>query len=237
MSWTLVTGGAKGLGAEICKRLAEREHNILVHYNTSLNSAEETVKYCRKYGVKAEMIHGDFSSETSVEKFTTELQAGYDSISVLINNVGNYSNKPLLETSYEEWQTLMQVNFLAPMMLIGKLLPGIKSAQGSIINIGVSGLTAMRSNISNTAYGMTKLNLWMATRSLAKDLACENVRVNMVSPGQLENSVDRPADQKRLPMQRLGTLQEVAGTVAYLLNKESAYITGQNIEVAGGLGL
>lgn len=236
MTWTLVTGGAQGLGAEICKKLSAQGHNIVVQYHKSLKNAEEVVTACRNNGVEAEMLHGDFSTIQSTQQFAKAFCEQF-SAQNLVNNVGEYLLKPLLETTPEEWLHLMQVNVIAPLMITKSLLPSIIASQGSIINIGVSGLGNMRSNIANTAYGMTKLHLWTMTKAWAREFAAENVRVNMVSPGILDNSIDRPQDISKLPMGRLGTTLEVAQTVAFLLDDKNGYITGQNIEVAGALGL
>lgn len=236
MAWTLVTGGAKRLGAEICRTLAKQGHNIIVHYHTCHHEALDVVASCQKMGVKADCIQGDFSSPESTLHFTQNFINRFTSAENLINNAGNYLIKSALNTPENAWHGLFQVNLHAPMALIQALTPGIKQAQGNIINIGVSGINAMRANQYATAYSMTKMCLLMLTKSLAKELASSNVRVNMVSPGQLDISVDKPTDPTSLPMQRLGTPEEVALVIAFLLEK-GQYITGQNIEVAGGLGL
>lgn len=233
--WTLVTGGAGGLGAVICKTLAEQGLNIAVHYNRSSREAAKVVQACRECGVKAESIQGSFSTPEATQEFIKLFLAQFSAAHILINNAGDYFNKPLLDTTEEEWRKLFQVNFHAPMTLMAALAPGIKKSQGSIINIGVSGLHALQANVVNTAYGATKLSLWLATKALSRELAHFQVRVNMVSPGQLENSVDRPSDLARLPMRRLGKPLEVAKTIAFLLSGDSAYITGQNIDIAGAI--
>lgn len=236
MKWTLVTGGAKRLGAEICRTLAKQGHNILVHYNTSKTDAKKIVDECVSHGVKAVSIQGDFTTPESTEKFIKALQT-YPEIENLINNVGNYLVKPATATTDEEWQTLFQINFHAPVSLIQTLLPSLKKSHGNIINIGVSGLETMRANTTFPAYLATKSSLLLMTKSYAKELASFGVRVNMVSPGQLENSIDRPESPKAIPIGRFGTTTDVARVISFLIAKESSYITGQNIEVAGGLGL
>ena len=231
MDWTLVTGGAKGLGAQICLTLAELGLPILLHYRSSEAEAANVIEACRQLGVEAEKIQGDFSTETSTQEFVGRLQRFH--VSNLINNVGNYLIKSALETSEEEWKDLFQINFQAPLALIRSLISSIKEAQGSIVNIGVAGLNTIRADTYCTAYSMSKLSLWMLTKSLAKELASSLVRVNMVSPGHMENSVDLP-DLFSLPMKRPVSLKEVAGVVLFLLAKENRDVTGQNIEVAGG---
>lgn len=236
MSWTLVTGGARRLGAEICKTLAAKGHNILVHYNTSLHEADQVVTACKKMGVCAESIQGDFSSPITTEEFIKNLLERFSSIDNLINNVGNYNSSTALHTSAEEWDALFQVNLHAPFRIILALIPSIKRQKGSILNIGVAGIDNMRSARLTAAYSATKVALLSLTKSLARELAPDHVRVNMISPGQLENSIDKP-DPMKLPMQRMGTTSEVSRVIAFLLEKENSYITGQNIEIAGGVGL
>ncbi len=235
--WAIITGGAKGLGAEICKCLAAKGHNLLIHYNTSALEAFQIKETCREFGVKAECIQGDFSSSESVDKFLRNLLDNSFKIEILVNNAGNYCIKSQLETSDAEWQALFQTNLHAPVALVRALLPTLIEQRGAIINIGVAGINQVHADIYCTAYTASKLALWMTTRSLARELAPRGVRVNMVSPGVLDNSIDKQRLQPQLPMQRPGSLHEVARVVAFLLETESGYITGQNIEVAGGLRL
>lgn len=247
--WSLVTGAAKGLGAEICRNLASKGHNLLVHYNKSRQEAERLAHECIEMGVDAAIIQGDFSSIETTDNFITQLKVPINyyrlgqaineneapRIAYLINNVGNYLVESLLSTKIEEWQHLFQTNLYAPIALINAFLPSIKKQQGAIINIGVAGITGIPADIYASSYTATKLALWFATKSFAKALACDGVRVNMVSPGMLQNSVDLNCDI--IPMGRPGMLEEVARMVEFLLNRENSYITGQNIEVAGALRL
>jgi NAD(P)-dependent dehydrogenase (short-subunit alcohol dehydrogenase family) len=235
--WTLVTGAAKGLGAEICLTLADQGFPILVHYNTSYEEANALVTACRKKGVRAESIQGDLTSSKTTQDFIKEVLVKFPHINVLINNVGNYLIQTALNTSIEKWSELFETNLHAPFALCQALSPTLKSHKGSIINIGTAGLTAIRSDTRAPAYNITKMGLLLLTKSLAKELAPFDVRVNMVSPGRLANSIDLPVDLSSIPMKRLGTLTEVSQVVAFLLEKGNDYITGQNIEVAGGLGL
>lgn len=235
MNWTLVTGGAKGLGAEICRILASEGHAILVHYRNSRQEAEDVVARCREYGVESHKIEGDFSSMESTLQFTEQCLKRFPQIKNLINNVGDDLIRSSAETTPEEWQYLFQVNVHAPFMLSHALIPALKAAKGSIINIGVSGINQVRASTERPAYMASKLSLLMLTKSLAKELASSQVRVNMVSPGYLENSKTLP--NTLLPMRRLGTLEECARVVSFLLREENGYVTGQNIEVSGGIGL
>lgn len=231
--WTLVTGGAKRLGAALCLALAEKGHAIVVHYHQSQKEALQVVAACQALGVKACAIQGDFSSTASVQDFVQRYLQQFPDTKNLINNVGNYLIRSALQTSFEEWMLLFQVNLHTPFMLTQALAPSLIQQQGNIIHIGVSGLKPHAAHIYSTAYTLTKEGLWGLTLATARELAPQKVRVNMVSPGQLDISVDCHP----IPMQRPGSCWEVCRVVSFLLDSESQYITGQNIEVAGGLGL
>jgi NAD(P)-dependent dehydrogenase (short-subunit alcohol dehydrogenase family) len=237
MAWTLVTGGARRLGAEICTTLAEKGHPVLIHFNQSEAEAEQLVRQCHLKGVEAASIHGDFSTIESTEAFVEDCRQRFLPIKHLINNVGNYLVKSALETTIEECAALFQTNLYVPFILSQAFLPTIKSHRGTIINLGTTGIGAINANAQFTVYRMTKMSLYMLTKSLAKELAPFQVRVNMVSPGYLENAVDLPAILPKLSMQRPGFSREIARVIAFLMEEESGYITGQNIEIAGGVAL
>jgi NAD(P)-dependent dehydrogenase (short-subunit alcohol dehydrogenase family) len=235
MKWTLVTGGAQRLGENICKKLAQNGHNVIIHYNTSFENAIKIAMECRNFGVESECIQGDFSTAFTTQDFIRNLLLKFPSIHHLINNVGNYLNIPLLNTSTEQWNALFQTNLNASFAITQALLPSIIKSKGRIINIGMAGISNFRTAKSCPAYSMTKIGLLALTRALAQELAPHNVCVNMVSPGQLENSVD--LDLTKLPMKRAETLEEIIRVIIFLLDKESEHITGQNIEISGGYAL
>ena len=235
MGWTLVTGGGKNLGAEVCITLARHGYPILVHYNKSKEEALEIVNVCRRIGTEAECVCGDFSTIEGVETFIEKAKE-FGKIENLINNVGTYAVKSGLETPTDVWVDIFQTNIHTRFMLSKAFSEDLKSFSGSIINIGVVGLQNLYANTYCTAYMCAKHALWALTCSLAKELASSQVRVNMVSPGYLSTSVGLP-DVTTLPMGRAATFREVADVIVFLLNKNNRYITSQDIEVAGGYKL
>lgn len=236
MAWTLVTGGAKGLGADLCHTLAKEGYSIVVHYNRSEKEALEVVKTCKTFGGEAAAIQGDFSSLDSLFDFTRRYAVQFSDTQHLINNVGNYLIKSATQTEVDEWMALFQTNLHSPFILIKELLNSLIRLKGQVINIGMCGLETNQARTCSTAYHMTKASLLMLTRSFAKELAPHGVRVNMISPGQLTTSVNLP-EACKLPMGRPAACWEVSRIAAFLLHPDSAYLTGQNIEVAGGVGL
>lgn len=231
--WTLVTGGAKRLGAALCLALAEKGHSVVVHYNQSRKEALEIAANCQAISGQATIIQGDFSTAENVKEFAVRYMEQFPETVALINNIGDYFIGSALQTSIENWIYLFQVNLHTPFILTQALVPSLIHHKGQIINIGASGLKRHSANTYATAYHLSKEGLLGLTVSLARELAPQGIRVNMVSPGLLNFSVD----QYPIPMNRPAYCHEVCRVVNFLLDPDSMYITGQNIEVAGGLGL
>lgn len=237
MRWALVTGGAKRLGAQLCLDLAAKGYSVLIHYHTSRKEAEEVAENCRSLGAQAEIFQGDFSTSAGVDEFIRVCHVRSPSIEILINNVGSYLIKPASVTTLEEWNAIFQSNVHTPFALCRAFLPSLCQNHGSIINIGVAGINNIHANTYSTAYMTAKMSLLMLTKSLAKEMAPKGVRINMVSPGYMEDGLDLPKEVDRLPMKRLAAFSEVSRVITDLLEPQSSYITGQNIEVAGGVRL
>jgi NAD(P)-dependent dehydrogenase (short-subunit alcohol dehydrogenase family) len=223
----LVTGAARGLGAAIALALSKSGHQVVIHYRSNQLQAAKMAAQCN-----APMIQGDFSSPELTRDFIRRYKEQFPETEGIVNNVSQYLLSSLVNTSEEKWQELFQINLHAPFTLIQALLPTLKT----VVNIGQSGLLAHRAAPYAAAYRSTKQALYYMTLSFAKELASQNITVNMVSPGFLENAVDLlPLDS--LPMKRAGKLDEVAEIVVTLFSDKARYITGQNIEIAGGVGL
>lgn len=226
--WTLVTGGAKELGREICLELAKEGHNVSIHYLCSEKEALTTASECRKFGVEAECIQGDLRYP---EEFAKSYLKRFFPTRFLVNTVGPFLQSSVQDIKREQWEEIFSTNLFAPLLLIKALLPSLRSLEGAVVNLGVVGVDRFHPTLSCGGYSAAKAALWQATRSLARELAEERVRINMVSPGYLEHSVVMPA---KLPMGRLASSKEVAKLILFLLSDSAGYITGQNIEIAGG---
>jgi len=235
MRWTLITGGAKRLGKALCEHFAKKGRSLLIHYRQSETEAKELMLRCRDLGAPAEIVQGDFSTLDSTMQFAKDILARFPNVEHLVNNVGTYFVGSALKTPLNAWEEVLSTNLNAPFILSTAFAPSIINAKGTIINIGIAGLSSLRADTYSTAYMIAKTGLLQLTRSLAKELAPHQVRVNMVSPGYLETAVDLPKDFGKIPMGRTTTLQEVVNVVDFLMNSPS--ITGQNIEVAGGIRL
>jgi 3-oxoacyl-[acyl-carrier protein] reductase len=242
MKTALVTGSARRLGREIALRLAGGGYFTFVHYLGSRRQAESLLETIRKRGGRGALVRGDLGDPAEVESLAVSVREELRKLKarrldVLVNNVGVYKTGPLLEFSADDFDTVLRTNLSGAFRLIRALQPLFPKG-GSIINIGYAGVEALSGSTHNTAYLISKTGLLVLTKSLAQALGAAGVRVNMVSPGILSNSVelpDRPAEF--VPMQRLGTIGEVADAVEFLIGDGARYITGVNLDVAGGYHL
>lgn len=235
MSWTLITGGAQRLGRAIALALAEKHKDLVIHYRSSEKEAHALAADLRKKGARAEILQGDFSTSQTTRDFLKRYLAQFSDTEALIYTVGDYLLGSPLEIDSAQLSALVHPNCLAALELAQALAPSLKEHTGSITTIGMVGCGQLRANTHAFGYNLTKVALWMLTQSLAKELAPAKVRVNMVSPGYMEESVDLPKEP--LPFSRVATHEEVARAVAFLADPASSYITGQNLEVAGGVRL
>ncbi|ANX03678.1 SDR family NAD(P)-dependent oxidoreductase [Immundisolibacter cernigliae] len=235
----LVTGAARRTGRGLALALARAGADVVVHYGQSRQDAESAVAEIAALGRRGFAISADLSrpgqAETLIEASLT--QAGR--LDVLINNIGNYPLGDPLGLSPDQFRATLETNLTAPYALIRAALPALlASGAGQVINLGYAGVEHMIANTRAMAYQISKAGLLVLTRSLAQALGSQGVRVNMVSPGHIDNSVDLPADiASHVPLGRPARIDDIAGVVLFLLSPAGAYITGANIEVAGGYRL
>lgn len=234
MKYALVTGSCVRTGRAIARRLASDRWHVCVHGKPScLESAEETARLCREAGGGASVHLADISNFDGCRKLVDSLDLPH--LDLLVHNVGVYHVGPLLETDSSTWDRLMRTNLEAPLHL-NRMLVDRMPAGSSIVGLGYVGTSKLAATTKTAAYSISKTGLLVMTRCLALELAPRGIRVNMVSPGQLENSVDLPEDiSRRVPLGRAGKADEVAEAVAWLASERAAYVTGQDLEIAGGL--
>jgi 3-oxoacyl-[acyl-carrier protein] reductase len=230
----LVTGSAKRLGRAIALRLGGLGYHVWIHYLTSRAEAEKTLEDLREAGGTGSLMRGDMASRRDVRAMAARVKKESGRLDALVNNVGVYRTGKLLEYPVDDFERTLQANLTGSFQLVQECLPLFRPGSG-IVNIGYAGLESLTASAHNTAYLISKSGLFILTKSLALALGPRGVRVNMVSPGILENSVElprRPRDQ--VPLGRLGTLGDVCDAVEFMLGKKAGYVTGVNLDVAGG---
>ena len=235
MRRALVTGSAVRVGRAIAVALAEDGWFVYVHARCDAEAARETLELVRAAGGQGDVVVGDIVSREGCEAVFSQIEG--EALDLLVNNVGVYSTGPLSTLDPSEWDRLLRTNLDGTFHCCQLAIPRLRSG-GSIVNLGYVGVQSLAGTVKTAAYSVTKAGILVLTRSLALELAPRGIRVNMVSPGQLDNSVDLPEDHAcRIPLGRAGTPQDVAQAVLWLSSDKASYVTGQNLDVAGGLML
>ncbi len=230
----LVTGAGRRVGRTIAVALGARGMRVVVHYNGSAEGAHETARMIRAAGGRATVVQADLADVAQAARLVDDTLEAEGELAALVNSAAVMHRTPVGETTPELWDEMFAVNVRAPYFLAQRAAPALRTARGSIVNI--ADLAAFESWPAYVPHGMTKAAVVQMTRALANALAPE-IRVNAVAPGVVllpEGWSDADAERlrKTTPLRRLGTPEDVAGAVVYLL--EAEYVTGEVIKVDGG---
>ena len=233
MPAALITGSAKGIGKAIALTLARTGYDVAIHYQHSQQGAQAVVTEALGLGVRALSLQANLTRADEAQTLVKEAQAALGSLEVLVNNVGNYHNGPLEDLSLETWHEMFDSNLHATFYTCQTAVPIMRQQGGGrIINLGYAGAEQLIARPNIVAYGIAKTGVILYSKALAKSEAKNQITVNVISPGVIENSVSQPIAE--IPMQRTGNLSELTAAVRYLLSPEASYITGITLEVAGG---
>ena len=233
----VVTGGARRLGRHLCLTLSARGYDVVILYRASSDDARSLERAIAATGRHARTLPLDVGVESQVADVFAEIGREEGRVDLLVNNVGNYNPQPVTSLTPATWDATLATNLSGAYYCCFHALPLMPSG-GNIVNIGMAGLEGVRANVRGADYYVSKTGLLVLTRALAAAHAERRIRVNMVSPGQLDNSVDLPPPAEiglTVPLGRAGTMHDVAQAVEYLL--DAGYVTGANIDVAGGYRL
>lgn len=240
-AWVVVTGGSRGIGHAITLDFAERGANVAIVYLEHHAAADETVQAARAKGVQAEKIQVDVSDHAAIQEALTKIIAAHGQVDVLVNCAGINRDKTLAKLAVEQWQEVIDTNLTGAFNCSKAVWEPMKARKyGRIISI--SSIIGQAGGFGQTNYSASKAGLLGFTKSLAQEGARNGITVNAVCPGFIDTDMVRamPADVldgivKRIPVQRLGLPEEIARAVTFLASPQSAYITGQAINVNGGL--
>lgn len=233
----VVTGGARRLGRHLCETLAARGYRIVIVYRSSEADAASLVDTLTSSGASARAVRADISVHAEVEALFANVRSQEGRVDLLLNNVGNYNPQDVTKLDPAVWDATIAANLSGAYYCCYHALRVLPD-DGQIINIGMAGLEGIRANRRGADYYVSKTGLLVLTRALAAGYAERRIRVNMVSPGQLDNSIDLPPPDeigREVPLGRAGTMRDISQAVEYLL--DAPYVTGANIDVAGGYRL
>lgn len=237
----LVTGSAKRLGRAIAEHLAGRGASVAIHYNKSASEADEVVELLR--GRYPEARFAAFSADLADRKQIAKLAEDARSlgpIDVLVNNVGHYIPKGILEVEADEWEQTMRVNVDAVFYLTRAVVDASIAERrgfGRIVNVGHAGSYEVVARPAASAYHVSKTALALLTRTFADVCGPHGITVNLLNPGVLDISIDLPVTAEDIPLRRLGRVDDVVFGLAYLTSPGAAYVTGAALDVCGGYGL
>ncbi len=233
----VVTGGARRLGRHLAETLAGRGYDIVVLCRVIDDDARALESTVAALGRRGRARAVDVGREPQVAAAFDEIARTDGRVDLLINNVGNYNPQHVTRLDPAVWDATIASNLSGAYYCCHHALK-LMGPGSNIVNIGMAGLEGNRASAHGVDYFVSKTGMLVLTRALAAGYADRQIRVNMVSPGQLENSVDLPPPDEIgawVPLGRAGRLDEVADAVVYLLG--ASYVTGVNLDVAGGYRL
>lgn len=239
----LVTGASGGIGKYIAEELALRGAKVALHYNSSEKAAEAIRDQIRANGGEAEIFCCDIRSNSAVRDMIKEIEEAFGGIDILVNNAGVALDARIHKMPEEYFDNNMAINVKGTWNTMQHVLPMMmEKKEGAIINI--SSVSGIAGNIGQSAYSGSKAAVIGMTKTVAKEAAAYGIRVNAVAPGFIEVGMSSQISDKlremlvqQIPMKRQGKGEEVAKTVAFLASEDAGYITGQVIEVNGGMNM
>lgn len=237
----IITGGAQGIGKIIATRLLENDHNVAIFDNDEEAGTETYQELRDKGSINFYLV--DIASEQSVKQNIEGVKRNFQSIDVLVNNAAVENNKPIEELSLDEWQEVIDVNLTGAFLCSKYAIPALRKSNGNIVNI--CSTRAFMSEGNKDAYAASKGGIFSLTHSMAISLG-PKIRVNSISPGWIDvsslkkSSIRIPEflkdeDHTQHPAGRVGSADDIASMILFLIDEKNSFITGQNFTVDGGM--
>ena len=239
----LVTGASRGIGAAIALALAKAGCDLALTCLSSVEKAEQVAQVCRESGVQAIVYQADVSSEADCRTLLGKVHTDLGPVAVLVNNAGVTRDGLAMRMSLEQFTTVVDANLTGTFLMCKAVLPDmVKARTGRIINL--TSVAGLYGNAGQVNYAASKAGVIGLTRSLAKEVGSRSITVNAVAPGFIETDMTsvlsdsiRESAIHSISLGRLGQPEDIAGVVAFLASPDASYITGQVIEVSGGISL
>ncbi len=237
----IITGASRGIGKGIARIFAEQGCNVAFTYSSSVDAANALEKELKDLGVNAKGYQSNAASFAQSEELVANVLKDFDGIDVLINNAGITKDNLLMRISEDDFDKVIEVNLKSVFNMTKAVQRTmLKQRKGSIINM--SSVVGVKGNAGQTNYAASKAGVIGFTKSVALELGSRNIRCNAVAPGFIETEMTAKLDEKvvegwraGIPLKRGGTTEDVANTCLFLASDMSAYITGQVINVDGGM--
>jgi 3-oxoacyl-[acyl-carrier protein] reductase len=241
----VVTGASKGIGASIAKHMADAGASVVVNYSSSREGADRVVAEIKAKGGKAVAVQANVAKKSDIERLFAETKKAFGRLDVLVNNAGIYEFAPLAEVTAEHFHKQFDLNVLGLLLTTQEAVKHFGPDGGNIVNISSVVSTLAPPNAS--VYSATKGAVDTITKSLAKELGPRKIRVNAINPGMVETEgtssagLTGPESEMRkqmiamTPLGRIGQPQDIAPAAVYLASSDSAWLTGEILNIAGGM--
>lgn len=237
----LVTGASRGIGREIAKKFAEQGASVAFTYLSSVEKGQALEAELAAHGIKAKGYRSDASDYASAEQLIIDVVADFGTLDILVNNAGITRDTLLMRMSEEQWDEVMRVNLKSVFNLTkAATKPMMRAKSGSIINI--TSVVGLMGNAGQANYSASKAGIIGFTKSIGKELGSRNIRSNAIAPGFIETEMTGELNEKALedwlkniPLKRAGQGEDVANACVFLGSDMSKYITGQVLQVDGGM--
>ena len=238
----LITGGARGIGRGVALDLAARGWSVAICYRTSAKEANEVIDAVKAHGVRGSALQCDVSDPKAAVEWVREVTQEWGRIDALINGAGLYHRVALLDETEEGWNSMFNNN-LHPVFYLSKAVVPIMREHkwGRIICFSIANAAQLIAQPQLTAHYITKVGLLVLARSLARLVAPHGITVNAISPGFIDSGsapkAELEAAAKRIPAGYLGSVEDAASVVRFLLSDEARYVNGANIQLSGAWGV
>ena len=237
----IITGASRGIGKGIASTFAKQGANIAFTYLSSEEKAKALEEELSAFGIKAKGFKSDASKFESAQDLADQAMETFGSIDVLVNNAGITKDNLLMRMSEEDFDTVMEVNMKSIFNLTKAILrPMLKQRSGSIINM--SSVVGVKGNAGQTNYAASKAGIIGFSKSVALELGSRNIRSNVIAPGFIETEMTAKLDDQKvaewrsaIPLKRGGTPKDIANACVFLASDLSLYVTGQTLNVDGGM--
>lgn len=237
----LVTGGSRGIGREIALGLAARGCNVAITYISSEDVAQKVVDELTELGVKAVAVKADTGDQEQVDTMVKQVEESLGRIEILVNNAGITRDNLLIRMNEDDWDQVLRTNLKGAFLTTKAVVRGMmKNRYGKIINI--SSVVGVMGNAGQANYSASKAGLIGLTKSTAKELASRGIRVNAIAPGFIKTDMTDALKEdviqemlKTIPLGYLAEPKEISNLVNFLASEDSDYITGQVIQIDGGM--
>ena len=237
----LITGGTRGIGKSVAERFAKEGYNLVLNYVSENTDIESIKNNFKEYEIDVILVKADVSKFDECENLVKEAISKFGKIDVLVNNAGITKDGLIAMMKEEAFDRVIDINLKGTFNMTRNVVPYMmKKRCGNIVNI--SSVVGVAGNAGQSNYAASKAGIIGFTKSLAKELSARNIRVNAVAPGFIDTDMTSVLTDKvkeniyaQIPLKRMGAAKEVANVVYFLSNDESSYITGQVINVDGGM--